>query len=134
MKTIEDVLNSFFTIVNVATVTDILGGSIYRIEKDLNSTDQDLVLSPLPINGAQRTSLQDGTIMINCFSENHIKTGRPDEIYLNSITDVVLDVLEDFADLSTYFNFEVISQNIYPDTTNESLSFSNIRVNYLIET
>lgn len=134
MKTVNDIITSFYKVVNVATVTDILGGSIMRLEKDINSTAQDMVLRPLSVNGNQRTGLQDGSLMINCFSENHDKTGRPNETYLNSITDAVLNTLEDFADLSTYFTFEVISQNIYPDAVNESLSFSNIRVNYWIET
>jgi len=134
VKTVNDIITSFYKVVNVATVTDILGGSIMRLEKDINSTAQDMVLRPLSVNGNQRTGLQDGSLMINCFSENHDKTGRPNETYLNSITDAVLDTLEDFADLSTYFTFEVISQNIYPDAVNESLSFSNIRVNYWIET
>ena len=134
MKTVNDIITSFYKVVNVATVTDILGGSIMRLEKDINSTAQDMILRPLSVNGNQRTGLQDGSLMINCFSENHDKTGRPNETYLNSITDAVLNTLEDFADLSTYFTFEVISQNIYPDAVNESLSFSNIRVNYWIET
>jgi hypothetical protein len=135
MKTATDILNQFYSIVNTATITGISGGTIYRIEKPLNSTSKDIVLRPLSVNGNNRLGVQSGTLMINCFAENHLKTGRPNESYLDSITDAVISQLENYASASTsYLTYDIVSQNILPDDQNEKMCFSNIRVDYWIQT
>ena len=73
-------------------------------------------------------------MQINCFAQNHLKTGRPNESMLDSVTSAVISVLENFSDLSTYFTFDIISQNILSDYDNPKMSYSNIRVNYWIQT
>lgn len=134
MKTVTDILDHFYSIVNVATITNIIGGTVYRLEKPKDSESQDIVLRSLSINGNNRGDIQSGTMMVNCFAQNHLKTGRPNEVYLDSVTDAVVSVLEGYADTSTYLALDIVSQNILPDEQNEKMCFSNIRVDYWLQT
>lgn len=134
MKTVTDVLDHFYSIVNTATITGISGGTVYRLEKPKDSESKDIVLRSLSINGNNRGDIQSGTMMINCFAQNHLKTGGSNEVYLDSISNAVISVLENYADTSTYFALDIVSQNILPDEQNEKMCFSNIRVDYWIQT
>ena len=132
MKTVDDILDLFVGIINVSTITAIIDGNVFPLEKELNSEAQDIVIRPLSINGPQRTGVQDGTVLINSYCKN-FSTGRPNRTFLSSVVNAQVSALESFSDLSTYFTLDIISQNIYPDEQNSKMSFANIRVNYWIE-
>ena len=134
MKTTFDVLNTIYPVLNVASVTDLINGEVWRRKKPLNRQFQDIVILSLPVSGEYDSDLQEGTFMVNIFCPN-TRDGLPDETTLKSITDAVILVLQDFEDTSStgYFILTINSENLMSDENDEMMSFVNIRVNYTLE-
>ena len=131
MKTGFDVLKTLFPIVNVAGVTALIDGGVYKWKKPVNSVLQDIVLLQLPMRN--NVAVQPVIIMVNMFCKNH-KNGIPDETNLVAITEKVIEVLEDYSNTSgTYFDIEIMAQTLLQDNEQKDMSYVNLRINILIE-
>ena len=130
MKTTFDVLGHFYKAINVASVTSIIDGAVWRRKKPIGRTLQDVVIMTLPINGDE--NVQEGTVVVNAFCQN-LGGGTPNETKLNTITDAVIAAIEAYTVATEYFSAEVISENTMQDPDVEEISYSSIRVNFYIE-
>lgn len=134
MKQTSDILDIIVPIINVTTITDLIGdGEIHRRKKPHNRRKKDIVINNLPIDGdAGDKDVQSCTFMVNCYAVNHAN-GLPDEQYLESITDAVEDQFANYAIGNTYFVYDIISENILEDASDEKMSFASIRFNSWIQ-
>ena len=131
MKTDFDVLDRLFPILNVAAVTETLGGGkVYRRKRPATSTARDIVLVALSLSGDD--NVQRGTFFVNCFAPN-LANGQPDETTLRATVAAVVAALSGYSASSEYFTIELISQSVFPDENSDQWSYASVRMNYLIE-
>ncbi len=137
-KTIFNILDKVYLVLNVDAVNDLLDGRIYRFKKPVNDVKKNVVLSPLPIRDRINVDLQDGILFINVYAQN-LENGTPDEATLNSITEAIIPLIEAaWSGSLEYFNFKIIEQSLFDDTdgsgrnTNQ-LSYVSLRCEYFIE-
>ena len=133
MKTVFNVVNILFPVVNVASVKSTIDGKVYRDAKPQNSTKRDIVVSSLPISYNPRDPLiQQGTAIINCYAKN-LSDGKQDIANLKSMTDAVIAVIAAYSHASKYYVFEITSQLLLNDVDQPEMSYSSLRVDYTIE-
>ena len=135
LKTSFDILDLIFPILNVANITSLISGEVYRTRRPVNSDSQDITISVLSIVDTNDV-IQEAIVNINIFIEN-IRSddyaGLPNESKLKTVADAVITELESYAETSTYFNFDIIWMNLLPDEDNKKDSYYNIRLNCRIE-
>jgi len=131
MKTTFEIIPYLFEIVNVASVTDLIDGRVYRNRKPVNSELKDIVITT---TGTNNDYVQDGVAFINIYCRKLEKVNTPDITNLKLIANAVISVLEDYAQSgATYFDFDIISQNIMDDFDDKKMNYCSIRLNYFIE-
>ncbi len=131
MKTTYDVLDHFYTALNVTSVTSLIDGAVWRRKKPLGRELKDIVIVTLPIKGDEH-DVQEGTVVVNIFCPN-LDGGTPNETVLNSITDAVIAAIEAYTAATEYFGTVIVSENTMQDQDVEEMSYSSIRVNFYIE-
>ena len=135
LKTSFEILNLIFPILNVANVTSLISGEVYRTRRPVNSDSQDITIQVLSIVETNDV-VQEAIVNINIFIKN-IRSddyaGLPDETKLKTVADAVIIELDGYSDTSTYFNFDIIWMNSLPDEDNKKDSYYNIRLNCRIE-
>ena len=131
MKSTFNVLDLFYAALNVVGVTSKIDGRIYRFSKPTSVEHNAFIkLVPLYIDGDEH--LQKGLMNINVFVKN-LDENMPNEATLKAVVEAVKTALVGYASTSTYFNIDIASENTLADDENPMLSYSNIRVNYSIE-
>lgn len=132
MKTIFDVLDYVYKIVNVSGVTTTIDGKVYRNSRPLDSITRDIVVLALPITGGNDIDIQECVIVINCFAKD-LAPGRPDEAHLDPTTAAVFTAIEGYSSSTVYLYPEINSQGIMADIDQVGISYSSIRVNCAIQ-
>jgi len=134
MKTLTDIIEKIYPVVNVAGVTTTLnGGVVYRYSKPDNSQEQDVVILGLPITNNEDPVTQSATIIINCFAQNHAN-GMSDDVKITATIDAVITALEAYSNATTaYFEFVIQNQSIYKDVDNVTMSYGSMRIRCTIE-
>ena len=132
MKTISDVLDLIYKVVNVASVTTTIDGKVYRNSRPLESVTRDVVVLALPITGGVDIDLQQGVAGINCYAAD-LAPGRPDEAHLKATSAAEIAVIEAYAGTTKYLDLEINSQGIMADMDQAGISYSSIRVTYTIQ-
>jgi len=137
MKTSHDVLDVLYPVINVSTVTGTLNGKVYRNARPQNSKLRDVVLVPLTIRNnpnedTKESTVQPGTVVVNCYAPN-LNTGEPDVANLDTMSAAVITTIEAYNNASTYYVFDIISENTMNDQENPDLSYSSLRINYFFE-
>ena len=132
MKTGFDILERFYVILNVASITSKINGRIYRRVKPPNSELQDITI--LTLTTANKKDVQPATIIINIYCKN-LQYGVPNETKLNQIADAVIAVLEAYTQSAgtNYFDLDLISENTMQDDDQSTMSYTSLRINCMIE-
>jgi hypothetical protein len=133
MKIPIDISDRLYTIVNVASVTGTISGSVYKGSKpesiaQLQST-QNILIVPL---GSLNTSVQQHICNVNIYVPD-FSDGTADEDKMKTIATTVIAVIEAYDCKGEYFVFEKngISTRIIRDDNN--MSFLNIRIPVLTD-
>jgi hypothetical protein len=133
MKTVFDILDKIYPIVNVAAVRATLDGKVYRTSRPIDSTKRDITVATLHIAGGTDIDLQGCPVIINCYAKD-IAPGIPDDANLNAMTAAVLTVIEAYnSGSSAYLHLEPISQGIMEDIDKSGISYSSIRLQATIQ-
>jgi hypothetical protein len=134
MKTLTDIIEKIFPVVNVTSVKNTLsGGAVYRFSKPDNTQGKHIVILSLPISNNEDPVTQTSVVIINCFAEN-FPNGMSDDISINSIMDAVISVLEAYTSgTQTYFEFVIESQSLFKDVDDELMSYGSLRLKCTIE-
>ena len=133
MKTITDIIEKLFPVVNVTAVKATIDGAVYRYKKPDNSELRDIVIGSLSISNDEDPITQSATVNINCYAKNH-PNGMPDDAHITTTLAAVITALEAYTGgTSVYFEFVMQNQNIFPDIDNPIMSYGNLRVKCTIE-
>jgi len=135
VKTVSDVADWLYLILNVAAVTGSIAGetiALWRFKAPLNNQDKVLVIAPLPISWDP--DVQDGFCNLNCYAKD-TDEGPPDETSLRAMSAAVIARLEGYGNSTgTYFYYDLENQAIYPDQDNPGMSYANIRIRVYYQT
>ncbi len=134
MKTLTDIIEKIFPIVNTAAVRATLdGGAVYRFSKPDNLQGKSIVIPGLPITNDEDPVTQSATIIINCYAEN-FANGMSDDTSINATVKAVITELEAYTSSATaYFEFVIQNQSILKDIDDEIMSYGSMRVRCTIE-
>lgn len=129
MKTISNILDELYTIVNVEDVLNTIDSKVYRLKSSEKDVVSHIVLVPLegvPVEDV----LQVGVINVNAFVPN-LSNNAPDENTLAEISEQILLAIENHDDVTNYVIFEIESQVLMFEERDRS--FANIRVKFIVE-
>lgn len=134
MKTLTDIIEKIFPVVNVSGVkTTLNGGKVYRYSKPNDSQLRDVVILGLPITNDEDPITQSATIIINCYAPNHVN-GMSDDVNITTTIKAVIAALEAYTSGSTaYFEFVIQNQSIFKDFVDPAMSYGSMRVLCTIE-
>jgi len=134
MKTLEDILDRIYALINKTSVTSLLDGRIYRHKKPLNDKLKNIVLTCLPLrpevsfdNGNPLS--QTGVIHANCYAKN-LTNGQMDETSINAIMAAVILLIA--SSTTELFELQISGQHIFIDPDEDDMSIGSIRINYII--
>jgi hypothetical protein len=106
------------------------GGGVYKYQRPVNSTKEDIVINSLPINNEQ---LQQGVFNINIYvpdlpiNENGAQINVPDFVRLKELAAIaVAEMNEEWAD---DYNFSVQQQTVIADEVSKS-HYINLRIDF----
>jgi len=131
MKTVHDIVDVLYAIINVASVTDLLDGEVYRFKKPLNNQLRDITIRPLVNN--QNVDTQSIVVNVNIFAKD-LESGIADEANLKPMTEAVVVVLEAYNSGAVFFKVKINSQLLLDDNEDPLMSYSNLRLNCVMET
>jgi len=133
MKSVFDILNILYTIINVTAVTNTIDGTVRRWKPKLNSKLQDIVIRVLT-NSDSEEDIQPSIVIINIYCKKYTN-GLYNETKLKEINDAVITVLKAYTKTSgTYFSFVIVDQTIFDDPDELDMSYLSIRLNISIQT
>lgn len=99
MKTVIDLVDDIYLLLNVNSVTSLIDGEVYSDGRPDGSRKQDISINSLPVTGAQ---LQKAVINVNVHAPNLRLTindqpdnSQPNREKLKEVSDVVLPILKD---------------------------------------
>lgn len=124
MKDTFDILDNLFPLVNIATITTLIDGRVFRNRKPINLKTQDIVLVPLAANNGE--PIQQSTVFVNCFAKNH-DNGLSDEATLRTVAGAVISALEAGSASTSYFDVDIVSQALIRDIDDPDMSYVSIR-------
>jgi len=134
MKTITDIIEKLFPIVNVTAVKATLNGAVYRYSKPDGSQLRNIVIGSLSISNNEDPITQSSTVIINCYAKNH-SNGMSDDANITAMLAAVITALEAYTNsTTTYFEFVMQNQNIFKDVDDPVMSYGSLRVRCTIET
>ncbi len=131
-RSVFEVGQKIFKILNVTDVTDLIDGEIYREKSTLNNDLKNIVINTLPISDGYGVQMQEGIFFVNIFTLD-LSNGIPDLESLKTISDAVVEELESFTDATENFSFEILSQDVMNDQVHKLLSYLSLRIQYFIE-
>lgn len=130
MKTVIDLVDSIYELLNVSAVNNVITGEVYLDSRPDNSVLEDVVINSLPVTGEQ---LQRAVVNVNIHVPNLSLTinGQPDTSQPNRkrikvISDIVIPLIKDAIINDTLTGIQNITM-INDKELKEH--FLNIRVN-----
>jgi hypothetical protein len=130
MKTTFDIVAELYSVINVASVTDLLDGGIHRSKRpERSEKKKGIVIVPLPVYQGNQV-VNDGVVNINIYAPP-LSNNMVDIVTLKEITEAVMTVIEAYDNTTNYWLFEIDSHELITDERDET--FSNLRVNYYVE-
>ncbi len=133
MKTHWDISDILYPIVNVASITGLIDGEVYRDKKKVNSELQDIEFKMPPLKYSSDRDIQSTLVHILIYCKNY-DNGLPNETKLNAITKAVIAVIEAYKPTGgTYHDFELIDETLHPDVNQIKMSYIDIRMQTAIE-
>jgi hypothetical protein len=133
MKTVFDILDKLYPIINVTAIKSTLDGKVYRTSRPIDSVKRDITVATLHIAGGTEIDLQGCPVIINCYAPD-IAPGIPDDKNLDAMTTAVLTVIDAYSSTTTsYLHLEPISQGIMEDIDKSGISYSSIRLHATIQ-
>jgi hypothetical protein len=127
MKTTFDIVDRFVSILNVSSITSQIDGRVFRGDRALGATTQDVSIVPLSINN---DAIQSGIVNVN-FHCPDLSNGTANHDKLDAVSKLIIAALEAYQSTSLYFTFDIEWQRTLSDEPMSS--FSNIRIRYYIE-
>ena len=131
MRTVFESGEKVYKAINVAAVTNLIDGKIYREKSTINDNLKNIVINTLPIQDGFGVQMQQGVFFINIFAKD-FKNGQPDLTSLKAISDAVIVLIEAYTD-SENFDIQILSQDVLNDQAHKLLSFLSLRCEYFIE-
>ena len=131
MRTIFEIGQKVFKLINVNAVTATIDGAVYRQKSPINSNLKNIVITTLPIQDGFGVQMQEGIFFINIFAPD-FKNGQPDLTSLKAVSDAVITVIEAHTDTEN-FSIQILSQDVLNDQDHKLLSFLSLRCEYFIE-
>jgi hypothetical protein len=99
MKTVIDIVDSIYQLINVGSVLSTINGGVYADGRPDGSRKEDIVINCLPVTGEQ---LQRGVVNINCHAPNLSLTiddqpdnSQPNRNKLKQMADAVILIVKD---------------------------------------
>ncbi len=140
-KTVKDVLDKIYAIINVPAITVLLDGDVHRKKRPLDSDLNDIVINCLPLSPLgifQTCDVNINAFVNNIESEDDL--GIPDEIKIDSIEKAINAALEGFTIADGEY-FDIVIRWQVNDVANpgeatgfsEKQTMSNTRVIIQIE-
>ncbi len=134
MRTTFDIDNILYQVLsNNAGLTATITGSVYKRNRPVSSTEEDIVIGSLPVpnNQLQRTvaNVNIHVPLLEIATENGQDT-QPDTVRAEQLTDMVVLIVDDIVGPDYYY--DVQQQNVFFDSITNDY-YSNIRVNFFLE-
>lgn len=129
MKTGHDIIDIYYSIINVDAVNSLIDGKIYRHDKPVNSKLKDIVINCLPVREEQ--VVLEGAAHINMFAQKI--NGMHQDAFFRKLTEIIVTLLEAYVQGDDYFDFEktVSSPRNYYDQP--LMSIASIRLDSFIQ-
>ena len=127
MITSSEVSKYLYRILNQNSLTGLISGKIYREQKPTNSELQDIVINTIFLKSGHYSDIQNGKANINIYTKS--LNGLHDLENLTSITNVVLDLLENNTQSNNAFYYQIIDTNLIKDLQQNSMYYNNIILN-----
>ncbi len=134
MRTTFDIDNILYQVLsNNAGLAATITGSVYKRNRPVSSTEEDIVIGSLPVTNdqLQRTvaNVNIHVPLLEIATENGQDT-QPDTVRLKELTDMVILIVNDIVGPDYYY--DVQQQNVFFDSITNDY-YSNIRVNFFLE-
>ncbi len=127
MITALKITEYIYEILNVSSLTSLISGNVYRIDKPKSSEKEDVVINILPLPSGFYKKIQNGTLNINCYCK--IINGVANIRRLQLIENKVIEILENYNQANNNFYYEISETHILKELQQNSMSFSNIKLN-----
>ena len=135
MTTDNSILTTLFKAISTTEVLSVIDGAVFKGEKPLNQTSQDIVINMLDNRSVANDNLKSGVVNINCFCKelsNHTRNSTK----LDEITQAVflaLNIVNGSGNINNLI-YEFVSQKTFKDIDDPVMFYSNIRLNFNIKT
>lgn len=126
MVTSFEILDWVYQILNSASIGN--NGGLYKLVRPTNSSKEDIIINSLPTSGI---SVKTGIININIYVPdinvmiNNISSSQPNTSRLKTLTNKVIQAIEDIVTEDTHFFIE--SDNVFSEN---NFHFMNLRVRF----
>ena len=131
MKTSFDIVDKLYDVINTSAVNAQIDGQIYKHNKPVNSVAQDIVILSLTNND---DDIQDGYFIINCYCSKIVPMLTVNKQALDIIVKSVTKELESYSQSdSNYFDFDIISENLFEDDVQKDMNYVSIRLRCYID-
>lgn len=122
MRTTLDITGILYGLVNVPDVTSLISGAVYKDERPLNSTKQDIVCVSTTVDA---DSIQDGVGYVNF----HCPGAMPNHAKLKSVTDAICAAVERRYTLNDYSLVVTnVAGPVKQETNNEWYTTVRVRI------
>lgn len=131
-----EVINILYVhIKNIVVVTGIkkINGSVYKMQRPINSDKEDIVINSLPISGSQ---IQEGVLNVNIYvpdiklmnSDKTASTFLPNTARMTELSRLAINDLSEFWSPDGDYVFELENTGIYPEDNNQH--YINLRIRF----
>lgn len=136
MAQVTDVLTSMWIILNTSTILTHLDGRIYKgkrpHENEKAARKNHIVYDTSPMVRERKPAVNNGLININHYVPD-MENGQPDFATLETVADAVAAVIEAHSSGNTYFQLDLITDNIYQDPHRDGWSYHNLIIDFAIQ-
>lgn len=133
MVTDIDILEKFYQLINVTSVTNLIDGEIWTVVKPVARQFEDVVINALTNSESNNNRLNVGVVNINVFVKEK-QDRRPDAIKLKSFISAIHTALnievESGKGQYGQLNYKIESQKTFRDNEDPLMYFANIRLNF----
>lgn len=133
MTTDIEILEKFYSLINVAAITGIINGEVWTVVKPVGRELEDIVINTLTNVESNNNRLNVGVVNINVFTKEKADH-RPDGVKIKgflSAVSLALGIDEDSGKGNqVQLNYKVESLKTFRDIDNPLMYFSNIRLNF----
>lgn len=131
MITDVKILGTLYTLLNVAGVTGLINGELWKVSKPVDRQLEDIVLNSLTNLNTNNHHLNIGVININSFTRANADH-TANTLRLQAIHDAIITALDIVGGQLTYglLNGRIEQQKTFRDNDDPLMFFSNIRINF----